>query len=124
MLPPAPARLSATTCTPHDSVSRCAARRPRMSVGPPGGNGMMKRTGLDGYDCASAQGVPATQSRATAILLTEFIAVPPLRLRPSLRRNPDFMPLRGQGRRGAPLVSAIGRWLLRRAPYGPGRYAK
>src|SRR3954470_15714003 len=40
-----------------------------MSAGPPGGKGMTRRTGFDGYDCANAE--PATQSAASSALETE-----------------------------------------------------
>src|SRR5258706_9020027 len=54
MLPPAPARLSITIGWPRISVSFCPAMRAMMSVGPPGANGMMTRTGLEGHACALA----------------------------------------------------------------------
>ena len=41
-------RFSTTTDWPSWSVSFCAITRPRMSVAPPGGNGMIRRTGLAG----------------------------------------------------------------------------
>jgi hypothetical protein len=53
MLPPAPPRLSMTTCCPSASPRRVAIARPIVSVPPPGGNGRMKRIGLVGY-CACA----------------------------------------------------------------------
>src|SRR5258706_15467727 len=88
MLPPAPARLSATTCTPHTSVRRCAARRPRMSVGPPGGNGTMKRTGFDGYCCATV-GIVTTlvAPNTTNKLSLEVVFIQPPRLLVSALRN-------------------------------------
>ncbi|KAF5269100.1 hypothetical protein FQA39_LY18918 [Lamprigera yunnana] len=46
MVPPAPARLSATTVQWFCSVSFCAMMRERMSVPPPGGKGTIIRTGL------------------------------------------------------------------------------
>ena len=49
MTPPAPPRLSTTTCLPHRSPSCVAIMRPTMSLLPPGGNGTMSRTGLAGY---------------------------------------------------------------------------
>ncbi|HKB63580.1 MAG TPA: hypothetical protein VKD03_11975 [Burkholderiales bacterium] len=48
MLPPAPERFSTTTGCPQVSVSFSAIRRTMMSFGPPGANGTMIRTGLEG----------------------------------------------------------------------------
>src|SRR5687767_7962272 len=55
-MPAAPARLSTTTCWPRDSESLELIVRATMSVPPPGGKATMMRTGLDGKDCASADG--------------------------------------------------------------------
>ena len=46
--PPAPGLFSTITCEPSDSVSRCAMKRAMKSEPPPGANGTMMRTGLDG----------------------------------------------------------------------------
>ena len=54
--PAAPGLLSGTTCCPSASPIFCAATRPRISVVPPGGNGMIMRMGLAGHACASACG--------------------------------------------------------------------
>src|SRR5689334_17824804 len=64
MLPPAPPRLSTTTCHPTDSLSLFAINRERMSVPPPGGNGTIILIGRDGYEvCAEA--ASADMSAAT-----------------------------------------------------------
>src|SRR5436190_22466884 len=54
MIPPAPPWLSTTTCLPRRSESWKAIMRPTTSLLPPGGNGMIMRTGLLGYACAAA----------------------------------------------------------------------
>src|SRR5262245_29445468 len=52
--PPAPARFSTTTCWPSTSVSLVATMRLVMSTPPPGGNGLMMRSGRFGNACAPA----------------------------------------------------------------------
>src|SRR4051812_10146801 len=52
MMPPAPARLSITTCCPHASVKRCPIARAVKSLELPGVPGTMTRIGRAGYDCA------------------------------------------------------------------------
>jgi hypothetical protein len=47
-MPPAPERLSMTTCCPQASVSFCPIPRARKSVDPPGGNGTTIRIGFVG----------------------------------------------------------------------------
>ena len=47
-LPPAPGRLSITTCWLHVSVIFCPMMRANASVAPPGGNGTRKRIALSG----------------------------------------------------------------------------
>ena len=47
-MPPAPGRLSMTTCWPQASVSFWPMKRARMSVLPPGVNGTISLTGLVG----------------------------------------------------------------------------
>src|SRR5689334_37268 len=64
MLPLAPERLSTSTDCHHASVNLMPTSRARMSEVPPGGYGMMKRTGLEGYDAA---GLPAVWAAAPAI---------------------------------------------------------
>src|SRR3954463_8240889 len=77
MLPPAPARLSATNWTPYALVSVSAAKRPMMSVGPPGGKGMITRTGLVGHCCACAAHVQRIAAvAATAIVLNVVMEAP------------------------------------------------
>src|ERR1051325_8485021 len=59
-MPLAPGRFSTITCCPRRSEIFGAMSRDMMSVVLPGGNGMMMRIGLDGYEedegcaCASA----------------------------------------------------------------------
>src|ERR1044071_2333350 len=59
-IPLAPGRFSTITCCPRRSAIFGAMSRDMMSVVLPGGNGMMMRIGLDGYEedegwaCASA----------------------------------------------------------------------
>src|SRR5688572_12665446 len=48
MIPPAPPRLSITTLWPSRSPSCWPMARPTTSLLPPGGNGMIRRTGFDG----------------------------------------------------------------------------
>ncbi len=55
IVPFAPGRLSGTGCCPKASPSFWATYRPVMSVAAPGGNGMMIRSGLDGYACAASK---------------------------------------------------------------------
>jgi hypothetical protein len=54
MVPPAPARFSASTGWFHISASLAATTRPMMSVELPGVNEMTSRTGLLGNACAPA----------------------------------------------------------------------
>src|SRR5450432_3797618 len=54
MLPPAPARLSTTTCWPHASDNFAATTRAITSVGPPGANGTIMRTAFVGYGASAA----------------------------------------------------------------------
>jgi hypothetical protein len=48
MMLPAPPRLSMTTLWPSRSPSCMPMERPTTSFEPPGGNGMMRRTGFTG----------------------------------------------------------------------------
>ena len=48
IMPPAPDRLSTTTCWPHAAESFCAMVRANKSVPPPGGKGAMTRIGRTG----------------------------------------------------------------------------
>src|SRR6185295_8658288 len=82
MLPPAPGRLSTTTCAFHASASRCAAARAMMSVAPPGGNGTTMRIGWLGYAaCARAVRVASATGVAASAAMTvrRFILFPPRR---------------------------------------------
>src|SRR4051812_11032319 len=65
MVPPAPVRLSITICWPKLSASFCATARPAVSMLPPGGYGMMSRTGLSGY-AANADAAEKTKAVAEA----------------------------------------------------------
>src|SRR6266571_329281 len=65
MMPPAPPWLSATTCLPRRSASWKAIMRPTTSLLPPGGNGMMSRTGLLGYGWAEAFAYSAAAKSAS-----------------------------------------------------------
>ena len=79
MLPPAPLRLSTTTCCFHASVSLCPTRRATSSVGPIGGNGTINRIGRDGYCCPAAgdEKRAIADNAATITLLTvQFIVSP------------------------------------------------
>src|SRR5689334_1768818 len=80
MLPPAPARLSAMNCVPYALVSVSATRRPMMSVGPPGGNGMMTRTGLVGYCWALATLKPSAAITEATTHRPFFIVSPIIEL--------------------------------------------
>jgi hypothetical protein len=72
MLPPAPGRLSTTTCWPSLSLSRGTIIRTTASVLPPGGNVTTMRIGLLGKSgCvagawACADRTPAASSAAAA----------------------------------------------------------
>src|SRR5688572_33251255 len=53
-LPPAPGRLSITTCCPHASASLTPTMRASTSFGPPAGYGTIRRTGRFGKTSAAA----------------------------------------------------------------------
>src|SRR5882762_9524480 len=72
MIPPAPPWLSATTCLPRRSESWKAIIRPTTSLLPPGGNGMIIRTGLLGYDCAAACVVYSAAAASARSSIAEF----------------------------------------------------
>src|SRR5215831_14056238 len=80
MLPPAPARFSTTTGCPRSSPSGAATARDSVSTTAPGGNGLMRRTGLDGYDCAKAPAAKQARSARTARVISR--ALQPFRLGP------------------------------------------
>src|SRR5688572_8422791 len=62
MMPPAPGRLSTTRfAVPQRSETFCATIRATRSVPPPGGFGTRKRTGRDGYCCATVGGAKSAQ---------------------------------------------------------------
>src|SRR5262245_54263382 len=77
MLPPAPPRLSTTTCWPQDSVILCATRRAMVSVAAPGANGTTMRIGRVGY-CASAAcaAAPGRNSAAASARLVVVFMFP------------------------------------------------
>jgi hypothetical protein len=66
-LPLAPGRLSATTDCPICSATLAATSRPTMSVGPPGGNGMIMRMDLEGYVCANAAPVTSVDNAIASV---------------------------------------------------------
>ena len=72
--PPAPPRLSMTTCCLRISDIRCPTTRAIRSFGPPGGNGTMSRIGFDGKSCADAAAetnttAPMQMRRSTALII-------------------------------------------------------
>src|SRR5262245_39565625 len=92
MFPPAPPRLSTTTCCPHDSVILWATRRAMVSVAAPGANGTMMRIGRVGYCASAACAAPAPSHDSTATskqLVVTFIfsSLTALPATASLRRN-------------------------------------
>src|SRR5260370_15006314 len=57
MVPPAPGRVSMTSCWPRSWDMRCATTRATRSVAPLAGKGTTRRTGCEGQDawpCATA----------------------------------------------------------------------
>src|SRR4051812_14751002 len=68
MMPPAPARLSTTTCCPTLSDIFCAISRATISVEPPGANPTRKRMDLDGKFCADAATVNNNVNKNIAAL--------------------------------------------------------
>src|SRR5258706_16205293 len=69
MVPPAPARLSTTTCCPRLSPIGRPSSRPMMSFGlAPGGNGTTRRTGRLGYACACACSALSSAQHSTHTL--------------------------------------------------------
>src|SRR6218665_331910 len=63
--PLAPVRLSTTTDWPHGSDTRCAIRRPTMSVPPPAEYGTTSVTALLGYLAPCANALPPVQTAAS-----------------------------------------------------------
>src|SRR5688572_8947300 len=98
MLLVAPGRLSAITGCFICSESFWAIARPAMSVGPPGGNGRIRRMALLGYACPSAAcgrtpqairaSVQAMERRAVISLLLVVSNV--TRGRPPTKRGPFY----------------------------------
>src|SRR5262245_14042574 len=74
MLPPAPGRFSTTTCCPKLFAISRASRRAMVSALPPGGNGAMKRIGLDGYGWANA---PEAKEKAAHRAATSSLSMGP-----------------------------------------------
>src|SRR5438876_5319421 len=64
--PPAPPRLSITIIDLSASPNICAKGRATISVGPPAGNGTIRRICLPANDCAAAFSCDATELTATA----------------------------------------------------------
>jgi len=68
IVPPAPPRLSITTCCPSFSPSRWPTTRAMMSVEPPGGKATISRIGFVGYlSCADTAVALAMQAMATTV---------------------------------------------------------
>src|SRR5213596_2271071 len=63
MMPPAPPRLSATTCYPSSSPSRSVSTRARLSTDVPVVLAMIMRIGFDGYDAADSAATAAPHWR-------------------------------------------------------------
>src|SRR3954467_11611910 len=94
MVPPAPVRLSTTTCCPSASPRCCATSRPELSMVPPAGYGMMKRIGRWGYGASAANAdavIARSDSDVATPWRTENAADAPWLLRRTARRN-DSMP--------------------------------
>src|SRR3954470_17018052 len=68
MLPPAPARLSITTCWPSALLSACAVTRANVSPPPPADEPTIKRIDFAGYSCGGccAVAVPPMQQARQA----------------------------------------------------------
>src|SRR5688500_10111555 len=62
MLPVAPGRLSATSCSPTRSLTLLATKRPTLPDAPPGDCGMMSRIGGSGYAVAAARALVEASS--------------------------------------------------------------
>src|SRR4051812_30409537 len=73
MTPPWPPMFSTTTGWPSSLDMPCASPRAKMSEGPPGGKGTMRRTGLAGYGCASTASGSAATARRKNQRLSEAI---------------------------------------------------
>src|SRR5689334_18558714 len=75
MRPPAPGRLSTTTCCPRNSGSLSATMRMTMSVAPPAEYGTIRRTGRLGYawDCAASATIGNSSSAAANSAAHAFI---------------------------------------------------
>src|SRR3990172_10502140 len=89
-MPPAPERLSTTTCCPSPSPSFGATERAITSVPPPGGNGTMKRIGFDGHVCDCAGAAAKTAQSVRLDDTTIFLSIcncPRGRLLDSVHRN-------------------------------------
>src|ERR1019366_10188413 len=82
MVPPAPARLSTTSCWPQISLSLAATIRAVTSTPPPGAKPTSNRPGLFGYGCeftAPAATRDSTAPKVTASHFVLFIFIFPLR---------------------------------------------
>jgi len=83
MLPPAPTRLSTTTCWPSVSLSLADIDRAMTSVEPPAAKLTTMRTGFAGHVCAATVGAKAIAASATVSLnarVIRFMSVPPPRI--------------------------------------------
>src|SRR5690606_21453823 len=84
-----------STCCPQLSVSLVAMMRARISVVPPGGNGVMRRTGRFGYACAYVS-VPAADAPTNAPSITTtpiFVRMEALLPLSGVRKIVDTTPL-------------------------------
>src|SRR5262245_57345640 len=73
-LPAAPGLFSTSTGLPSAAPRRSDSRRPIRSSGPPGGNGLTMRTGLEGYCAAALSAVLSSRARmrrAMRLILTQ-----------------------------------------------------
>src|SRR5579871_5716142 len=83
MTPPPPPRFSTTTVCPRFADMPCARTLPKMSDGPPAGNGTMSRSGLEGKLCASAgEAAPAAAVSASMHRRAKLSAKPIFRACP------------------------------------------
>ena len=92
------------TCCLSRPVSSAASSRPTMSVLPPGGHGMMIRTGFSGQLAAGAIGITASDTKNNARLLSgsdrQFIGLPKYSVE---RNSPAFQCFRADDDAAEPI---------------------
>src|SRR5258706_3572961 len=111
--PPAPPRLSTTNGCASSRDMPSAAMRPMMSVEPPGGKGMIKVTGLDGYPWASACEQHSARSANSLVMV---FAIDSLSGKAEILRHvPDVGRVAGRGENARPLQPAGTRRMARGA---------